>query len=323
MFLGSKNDRTLSTLTEGSSIWYNFNVTVCKLCKQKFESLTNSHLKFTHNLTPSIYKKKFPGENIQFTKPPNLFPKNSQVFIKWKNSLKKRNPPWNKGYTKKTHPGVLKISRTMKKKRIDNFAKWRLKMIKLGKIRNTYPPFKKSKELAFLIGLALGDGNISAFPRTECLTISLNTKYPTLVAYTKCTLNRLFEKTSSQERIGNCVRLRIYQKYISKRLDILTGDRHKAKLEIPHWIWKSRKFLTWYLKGLFEAEGSLSIHLRTYTYNFQFSNLNRDLLKNVGELLEKLGFHPEYRDYATRLRKRKEVEDFKNLISFRKFNLAG
>ncbi|TSC54362.1 MAG: hypothetical protein LiPW31_143, partial [Microgenomates group bacterium LiPW_31] len=43
----------------------------------------------------------------------------------------------------------------MKRKKIDNFAKWRLKMIKLGKIRNTYPPFKKSKELAFLIGLAL------------------------------------------------------------------------------------------------------------------------------------------------------------------------
>lgn len=296
----------------------------CLLCGRGFKNLTNTHLKAKHHLSPSEYKRKFPGQEVKFFAVlPNLLPKNSLEFINWKNSLKKRISSWNKGYTKETHPGVLKISRTMREKRIDNFAKWRLEMIKLGKIRNTYPLFKKSKELAFLIGLALGDGNISAFPRTECLTISLNTKYPALVAYTKYTLNRLFEKTPSQERIDNCIRLRIYQKYISKRLDIPTGDRRKAKLKIPRWIWKSREFLIWYLKGLFEAEGSLSIHLPTYTYNFEFSNLNKDLLKNVGNLLEKLGFNPEYRNYATRLRKRKEVEDFKDLISFRKFNFAG
>lgn len=196
-------------------------------------------------------------------------------------------------------------------------------MIKLGKIRSNYPPFEKSKELAFIIGLALGDGNITKFPRSECLTISLNTKYPKLVVYTNYLLKKFFEKEPTQNQIGNCVRPRIYQKFISKRLGIPSGNKRKCAIEIPKWVWSKKEYLVWYLKGLFEAEGSLSIHLPTYTYNFQFSNRNKKLLDNVGKALEALNFHPEYRKNSTRLRKRKEVERFKKLIFFRKYTLAG
>jgi hypothetical protein len=297
----------------------------CRICKRKFKSLTNSHLKSAHRLSLSNYKKRFPGENIQFAIPPCLFPKKSQVFINWKKSLKKRgtSTSWNRGFTKETHPGVLKISQTMRRKKINNFAKWQAKMIKLGKIRATYSPLEKSKELAFLIGLVLGDGNIGKFPRTECLTIALNTKYPKLIDYTDYLLKNFFEKQTSQYKTGNCLKIRIYQKQISKRLKIPSGSRKESKIEIPKWIWKSQECLVWYLKGLFEAEGSLSIHLPTCTYNFQFSNKNKKLLNNVGKSLEKLNFHPEYRENSTRLRKKKEVEEFKNLIFFRDYNIAG
>lgn len=297
----------------------------CRICKRKFKSLTNSHLKSAHRLSLSDYKKRFPGENIQFAIPPCLFPKKSQVFINWKKSLKKRgtSTSWDKGFTKETHPSVLKISQTMRRKKINNFAKWQAKMIKLGKIRNTYPLFEKSKELAFLIGLVLGDGNIGKFPRTECLTIALNTKYPKLINYTVYLLEKFFERKPSQLKTGNCARIKIYQKQISKRLKIPSGSRKESKIEIPKWIWESQECLIWYLKGLFEAEGSLSIHLPTCTYNFQFSNRNEKLLNNVGKSLEKLNFHPEYRKVATRLRKRKEVKDFKKLIFFRKYKYCG
>lgn len=297
----------------------------CRICKWKFKSLTNSHLKSAHRLSPSDYKKRFPGENIQFAIPPCLFPKKSQVFINWKKSLKKRgtSTSWNKGFTKETHPGVLKISQTMRRKKINNFAKWQAKMIKLGKIRATYPSLEKTKELAFLIGLVLGDGNIGKFPRTECLTIALNTKYPKLIYYTESLLEKFFEKKPSRYIIGNCAKIKIYQKQISKRFRIPSGSRKESKIEIPKWIWKSQEYLIWYLKGLFEAEGSLSIHLPTCTYNFQFSNMNKKLLDNVGQSLVKLGFHPEYRKNSTRLRKKKEVKDFKKLIFFREYYFAG
>lgn len=297
----------------------------CGICKRKFKFLINTHLKSVHKITLSDYKKKFPGESTQFAIPPCLFPKKSQVFINWKKSLKKRgtSTSWNKGLTKETHPGVLKISQTMRRKKINNFAGWQAKMIKLGKIRNTYPLFENSKELAFLIGLVLGDGNIGKFPRTECLTIALNTKYPKLIYHTESLLEKFFEKKPSRYIIGNCVKIKIYQKQISKRLRIPSGSRKESKIKIPKWIWESQECLIWYLKGLFEAEGSLSIHLPTYTYNFQFSNENKKLLDNVGKALVKLDFHPEYRKNSTRLRKKKEVKDFKKLIFFREYYFAG
>lgn len=249
---------------------------------------------------------------------PNLLEKTDPRYVKWRKSLKKRPPPWCKGLTKETDSRVQKISKTMRRKKIDNFASWREKMIKLGKIRNSYPSFKKSKELAFLVGLTLGDGNISNFPRTECLTIALNTKYPKLIEYTYLIMKRFFQKNPSRNLQGNCSRLRVYQKQISRRLSIPTGSRKNLPIAIPRWIWINRTYLIWYLKGLFEAEGSLSIHLPTCTYNFQFSNRNPKLLANVSRGLKKLGYHPEHHPVGTRLRKRNEVKSFEKLISFRR-----
>lgn len=251
-----------------------------------------------------------------------LLPKNDSRRKRWIKSLKKRPPPWDKGKSKETDLRVKKISDTFKKRKIDNFSKWREEMKKIGKIRSFYPDFFKSNELAFLIGISLGDGNIQSFPRTDRLLVSLNTKYPELVDYVSLIMSKIFEKEAVVKKVkkSNCMRVWIYQKNISNRLGIPAGDRRKSILEIPDWIWGSNDFLIWYLKGLFEAEGSLSIHLPTCTYNFSFSNKNKKLLENVKKGLVKLGFHPEERNNAIRLRRKADVECFRKLIGFRSFN---
>jgi len=195
-------------------------------------------------------------------------------------------------------------------------------MKRCGKIRSIYPDFVKSNDLAFLIGITLGDGNIQNFPRTDRLLISLNAKYPGLVNDVALVVSKIFEKDAVVKKVkgSDCVRVWVYQKNISNRLGIPSGDRRKSVLEIPGWIWESDDFLIWYLKGLFEAEGSLSIHLPSYTYNFAFSNRNEKLLDNVKRGLIKLGFHPEVRSNAIRLRKKAEVECFKKLIDFRNYS---
>ncbi len=213
----------------------------------------------------------------------------------------------------------MKISQTMKRKHLDNFKKWRDQMIKLGKIRNTYPPFKKSEDLAFLIGLTMGDGNISVFPRTECLTIAFSGKYPKMVDYTEKIIINLFDKKFCRMIKGGCIRGRIYQKQISKRLFVPTGKRRYSTVGIPEWAWKSKKYLLACLRGLFEAEGSYSVHLPTCTYNFQFSNENVKLLDDVERGLKIFGYHPERRINSVRLRKRAEAMHFKKLICFREF----
>jgi hypothetical protein len=275
-----------------------------------------------HGLSLAEYKKFYPFSKIGFSFRPNELPKNDRRYKKWLESLKRRSSPWNKGKTKETNTSVKKISETFKNKKIDNFKNWRQEMIKAGVIKNSYSPFKKTKELAFLIGMTLGDGHIQKFPRTERLLISLNTKYPGLIEYVNNLMTKIFEKqaTLSKVRNSNCMRVWVYQKMISSRLEIPTGNRGMSTLGIPGWIWKSKTYIIFCLKGLFEAEGSLSIHLPTYTYNFGFSNKNQKLLDDVEMALRILGFNPEVRSDKIRLRKKEEVFLFKKLINFRKYN---
>lgn len=293
----------------------------CQFCKQEFKIITNTHLKAVHSITPSEYKRIFPNQKIGFVTPPNLLPKNNPKFIKWKNSLKKRGAPWNKGHTKETHPGVLKVSQTMKKRKIDNFKKWREKMKRLGKIKSRHPPLPKNKEVAELIGLVLGDGNLYRHKRTEKLTISFNTKYPKIIKRGQYLIRKTFQKkpTGSQSKIMNCARMWIYERNISNRLGIPCGAKKNHRLKIPKWIWKSKRLLKACLVGLFNAEGSYSVHKSTYTYNLQFSNTNKSLLQDVHRALKMLKYNPNLRKNGVRLRRKKEIKKFLKEINFQEY----
>ena len=254
-------------------------------------------------------------------KAPNILPKNNFRYIAWKNSLKKRPPPWNRGLNKEINLSVKKISQTMKLKKIDNFKQWREKMRQTGVIRNTNIPFNKTVKLAILTGMILGDGNIYKFPRTENLRIKLNLKYPKLITYISLLVESIFKKKPLviKEKDVNCVRISLYQNNLSKRLSIPSGNRHKQNVGIPHWIWENEKYIIGCLRGLFEAEASLCVHMPTGTYNFAFSNTCPQLLSDVKQALLLLGYHPEVRSNAIRLRKKNEVFQFKQLISFRDY----
>lgn len=293
----------------------------CKICGEYFKVISNTHLSFSHKTTLKEYNKKFKTKNYGFIITPNLLSKDDSRYKKWRASLSKRPASWNKGFTKENHLSVAKISKTFKRKKIDNFSSWRKEAIRKG----LYCPFpkvlKKNEELAFLTGLTLGDGNIHLFPRTECLTICLGTDKPELWKYSTRIVHAIFGKKPSIlfARKSASVRIRIYKKYLSNELGIPTGSRYKLNIKLPIWIWKNKKFLVMCLKGLFEAEGSFSVHAPTYTYNFQFSNINKSLLKEVENALIALGFHPEVRSRAVRLRKKQEALNFKKLINFRKY----
>lgn len=253
---------------------------------------------------------------------PNLLPKSDPRYQKWLTSLKKRPPPWNKNHTKYTHKSVLKISKTFKEREIDNFLTWREGAKAKGFIQSSYPTFERNSNLAFLIGLILGDGNLYKFPRTECLRIVLGTDKPDLIVYTNAIMTKVIGKTPSisRRKSAECVDLRIYQKNLGRRLSIPIGARGKLTIKLPIWIWRNNKFLTLCLKGLFEAEGYFSVHMPSSTYNLAFVNYNISLLDEVEKALVTLGFHPERRINAVRLRKKKEALAFVELIQFRKYN---
>lgn len=257
---------------------------------------------------------------IFYVLPPSLLPKSDKRYKKWLKSLKKRPPVWNKGKNRNSHPGVAKISETFKNKKIDNFRQWRLKMIKLGKFNSSPKELKKDGELAELIGVILGDGHIARFPRTEALTIVSNAKNKGFIERYDNIIYKVFDKKPViyKARKG-CVRIRIYQKYLSVRLGIPIGNRSKSKIEIPNWIKNNTEYLERYLRGLYEAEGSFSVHKPTYTYKLSFSNRNNSLLKNVFEGLVILGFHPHKSKYQIQVSRKQEVYQAKKLLEFRKY----
>lgn len=241
------------------------------------------------------------------------------LYLDCYNQFMPRN--WNKGLKKETNLSVLKISQTMKRKKIDNFSQWRREEYKNGKWGDIKRSFRKTKELAELIGVILGDGNIGVFPRSQRLVISGDwNKYNFIKRYAKI-VEKIFHKKPHimKAKNSNAVRISLYQNRISDRLEIPAGNRGKLVIKIPKWILRKDSYILMTVKGLFEAEGSLNIHLPTYTYNFSFSNLNKSLLDFVYNSLVKFGFHPERRINAIRLRRKKEVERFAKLIKFRQY----
>jgi hypothetical protein len=208
----------------------------------------------------------------------------------------------------------------MRLKKLDNFKKWRDKMKKLGKIRSNYPELKKDGDLAELVGVILGDGNISVFPRTEAMTIASNAKNKGFIRrYAHLTEKVFSQKPTINKPANGCVRIRIYQKYISKRINIPSGARKDKNIKIPGWILKNKSFLIRYLRGLYEAEGSFCIHKPTSTYKFLFSNRNESMLNNVYRSLVILGFYPNKSGYKVQVSRKEEVFRIKDLVKFRQY----
>jgi hypothetical protein len=292
----------------------------CKLCGKIFKIITNTHLTSTHHWTLKEYIQKFGSKNCGFLLP-NLLPKSDPRYIKWKESLKKRPPPWNKGFTKETHPSVAKISETFKRKKIDNFAKWREKMKKAGKIKSNSQPLKQDGDLAELIGVILGDGCLEKFPRTERLVIISNSKNLGFVGRYSRLVEKIFKKKSKirKRKDSNCIEISLYQKGLSERLGISAGNKKNLEIKIPQWIVKNKSYLKRYLRGLYEAEGSFSVHEPTYTYKFLFANKNASLLESVFQALKILGFHPHWGKDKIQISRKEEVFKIKDLIRFRRY----
>lgn len=223
---------------------------------------------------------------------------------------------WNKGLTKETHTSVAKISRTFKNRGIDNFAEWRKKQPKSGD-----KPLRKNEDLAELLGAILGDGYIGQHERTQVLRIVSNSNNPGFIDRYARMVERVFDKEPrvSKRKSANCVDIVIYQNDIANRLGLQTGSKTHRKFELPEWIARSMKYKLCFLRGLYETDGSVGYHERTYTHKFIFSNANQSLLDLVFVLLCELNFHPTKTARSVQLSRKTEVAQATKLVGFRRY----
>lgn len=165
---------------------------------------------------------------------------------------------------------------------------------------------KKDEKLAEFIGIVLGDGNLNAYKkgkrsRTYMVRIAGHSidDYKYMTKYVASLASNLFKCKASIYIRPNCngIYVTIYGKKIIEffsSMKLIPGDKIKNKLLIPKWIFRRKSFMKACLRGLYDTDGSIYELLPNWPglYQLNFDNYNFGMLKQVRNLLIKLGFHP-------------------------------
>lgn len=224
--------------------------------------------------------------------------------------------PWNKGKTKETHLSLEKLSYNLKLQKEWNFSRWQREN------RIHYEKLKKDKDLAELIGIVLGDGNLYKCPRTENLRVICDSQDTAYIKHIADLINKIFNKNPlvMKRKNENAIVIGVYQCKLSERLGIPAGNKIRNNVGIPLWITSDEKYMLKCLKGLFETDGCFVEDKNNYTQIIEFKNNCRKLRKDVYNILLTLGFSPQLGRNYVRLARRGEVYKFKELIDFRNYN---
>lgn len=267
----------------------------CNLCNQKLGRITETHLWHKHKMHFSRFIKRFPEVNI--------------------------GPmPWNKGDTKANNQSLLRLSNTLRTKKEWNFSNWQRERKKHPIIK--YKELLKNENLAELIGIVLGDGNLNKHSRTENLRITCNSNDTGYIEHISNLITEVFYKHPSirKRKDENAVSIDLYQCKISERLNLPCGNKIRNNVGIPTWIFLNRQYILKCLKGLFETDGCFHEDIKNYTRCMEFKNNCARLRKDAYSILLKLGFNPQLGINYVRLARRNEVYRFKELIDFRNYN---
>lgn len=184
------------------------------------------------------------------------------------------------------------------------------------------------ENLAYIIGIAIGDGNLSnPNGRATRLRITCDIKYKNLIKNIISSIRKILPKNkiSLVKRVDNCVDISCY----SNKWEVLLGwtakdgPKHKQRVSIPEWIKKDKKFILPCLKGLFETDGSIYFDRKYKMVNF--TTVIPNLANDVVEIIRKTGFNPnmqinERKNGKTKytVRISKNTEDFLKTVKIDK-----
>jgi len=153
--------------------------------------------------------------------------------------------------------------------------------------------YSQKDKLAYLIGLALGDGNLSnPNGRAVRLRITCDKKYPKLIKRVISLLQELFpkNKVSLINRSDSCVDISCYSNKLEKLLGWKAkgGSKIKQNLSIPNWVKNDVNYIKPCLRGLIETDGSVYYDRKYLMVNFV--TVIPTLADDFETLVKKLGF---------------------------------
>lgn len=183
--------------------------------------------------------------------------------------------------------------------------------------------------LAYIIGVALGDGNLSnPNKRAVRLRITCDIKYQGLIKNIIRSIKIILpdNKVSLVKRKGGCLDISCYsnkwESFLGWRAN--NGSKYNQKVGVPKWIKTDKKFILSCLKGLFETDGSVYLDRKYKMVNFV--TVIPTLANDVTIMVKKIGFQPNaqsfnysYKKTRIIIRISKNAERFISLTKINKF----
>ena len=177
------------------------------------------------------------------------------------------------------------------------------------------------RNLSYIIGLALGDGNLSnPNGRAVRLRITCDLKYMNLIKRIRSAIQILLPKN----KVSLIKRSKTFcdvSCYSNKWEDWLgwkakKGSKYKQKVSIPNWVKENKNYSIYCLKGLLETDGSIYTDRGYKMVNFV--TIIPGLANDVIEIIKKIGFSAHIYKIATITKTRYNIRLSKNIDNFLK-----
>lgn len=171
---------------------------------------------------------------------------------------------------------------------------------------------------AYIVGLALGDGNLSnSNGRAVRLRITCDKKYPKLYKHIFKSLQK-FLPDNKVSIFNRKTYLDIYC-YSNKLEELLGwkakgGSKFKQKVKMPDWILKSKEFTKECLRGIIQTDGSI-FKDRKYTHVNVVSQIP-ELANSVKEAMEDIGYKPNMQVFKSKTGDKFTIRISKNVDKF-------
>lgn len=156
---------------------------------------------------------------------------------------------------------------------------------------------EKSASLAYIVGVALGDGNLSCSNgRAIRLRISCDTKYPGIIKDIMTNLKIIFPSNKvslCKHSSVNCIDVSVYSNKLDEFIPwkVGAGTKIDQQAHVPDWITLNKDFSISCLRGLLQTDGSIYYDRGYQMVNF--TNLIKPLIQNVHQMMCALGFSPK------------------------------
>ncbi len=168
----------------------------------------------------------------------------------------------------------------------------------------------KNSHSAYIVGVALGDGNLSnPNGRAVRLRITCDDAYPVLQQKIITSLSSVFptHPVNTYKRKQNCTDIYCYSNELESILGWKAekGSKEKQQVRLPGWIFSNKEYMRNCLCGLIETDGSVYKD-RKYTY-VNFTSIIRGLAQDVMILIDLLGYSSTIHSTIQKNGKRKFV----------------